>query len=256
MAEDCYWRHGTTSRERYFCLDNENEVCARCCVESCPVETPDWFSECTSAGHPTWPFAGKTVPMKLVCLESSWEERVFHSMSVKGFLESLCPLIHPPLQVAHRYVESSKHLAHYARKPDGLLWTDPNAWNAPIFYLAFHGSPASVETVLERIDSRALCEAFQGYGDYPNLIYIGACSVLAGPEGQKFGEDLLNASQSKAVIGYTTNVDWMNSLVIDLLFLFRFYTNSDPWTNLRAIFDSVVRDFGPAREMGYTLLPA
>jgi hypothetical protein len=254
MAEDCYWKHGTTPEGRYLCLDNKNEVCSRCCVECCPVESPDWFSECTSAGHPTWPFASSGVAMKLVCLESSWEDRVFHNTSVKGFFESLCPLIHPPLQVAHRYVESSQHLAHYTRKPDGLLWIDPNAWNAPIFYLAFHGSPGSVQTALERIDSQALCDAFQGYGDYPNLIYIGSCSVLAGPAGQKFGEDLLKASGSKAVIGYTTDVDWMNSLVVDMLFLFRFYTNKDPWNNLQEIFNSVMKDFGPASEMGYTLL--
>lgn len=254
MDKDCYWKHGMTPEQRYTCLDGRNEVCPRCCVEHCPVETPDWFSECTLSGHPTWPSARHAVPMKLVCLESSWDDRVFHNTSVKGFFESLGPLTHPPLQVAHRFVESSKHLAHYTRKPDGLLWTDPIAWDAPIFYLAFHGSPGSVETTLERIDSQALCEAFRDYGDYPNLIYIGACSVLAGPAGERFGDDLLKASGSAAVIGYTTNVGWMNSLIVDMLFLFRFYAHEDPWNNLTNIFESVLNDFVPAQEMGYTLI--
>ncbi len=250
MAEDCYWGHGTDRERRYFCYDGESEVCPRCCVECCPVETPDWFAECAASGHPAWPSASRLVPMKLVCIESSWDDRVFHTTSVKGFFESLGPLLHPPLQVAHRFVESSQHLAHYTRKPDGLLWTDPNAWDAPIFYLAFHGSPGSVRTTLDRIDSQALCDAFRDYGSYPNLIYIGACSVLSGPAGEKFGNDLLETSGSKAVIGYTTDVDWMNSLMADLLFLYRFYVSEDPWNNLEAIFDSILRDFGPAREMG------
>jgi hypothetical protein len=256
VVEDCYWKHGSTRAQRYICLDHQHEVCSRCCVECCPVETPEWFSECTLAGHPTWPSASHAIPMKLVCLESSWEKRVFHNTSVKGFFESLGPLTHPPLHVAHRYVESSRHLAHYTRKPDGLLWTDANAWDAPIFYLAFHGSPGAVETVLERIDSREICEAFRDYGDYLCIIYIGSCSVLAGAAGEAFGDDLVKASGARAVIGYTTNVDWMNSLVVDMLFLYRFYRHGDPWNHLADIFDSVLKDFGPAREMGYTLLCA
>ena len=194
--------------------------------------------------------------MKLVCLESSWDDRVFQAMSVKGFFESLCPMTRPPLRVAHRFIESSQHLARYTRKPDGLLWMDPNAWDAPIYYLAFHGAPGSVRTALERIGPDVLCDAFRDYGNYPNLIYLGACSVLAGPTGQQFGHDLLRVSGTKAVIGYKTDVDWMNSLAIDLLFLYRFYTHKDPWNSLADIFGSVEKDFEPAREMGYTLLRA
>jgi hypothetical protein len=113
-----------------------------------------------------------------------------------------------------------------------------------------------VETVLERIDSREICEAFRDYGDYLCIIYIGSCSVLAGAAGEAFGDDLVKASGARAVIGYTTNVDWMNSLVVDMLFLYRFYRHGDPWNHLADIFDSVLKDFGPAREMGYTLLCA
>jgi hypothetical protein len=44
--------------------------------------------------------------------------------------------------------------------------------------------------------------------------------------------------------------------VIDLLFLYRFYTDDDPWNNLADIFDSVLQDFAPAKPMGYTLIQA
>ena len=86
MAKDCYWKHGATKEQRYICLDNKNEVCSRCCVECCPIETPEWFVKCPEAGHPTWLFGLNKVPKKLVCLESSWDRRVFHNLSVKGFL--------------------------------------------------------------------------------------------------------------------------------------------------------------------------
>ena len=83
---------------------------------------------------------------------------------------------------------------------------------------------------------------------------VRIAEVLAGPAGERFGDDLLKASGSAAVIGYTTNVGWMNSLIVDMLFLFRFYTHEDPWSHLANIFESVLNDFVPAREMGYTLI--
>jgi hypothetical protein len=67
---------------------------------------------------------------------------------------------------------------------------------------------------------------------------------------------LLDASGVRAVIGYTADVDWMDSLAADLLFLHRFYSHDDPWNGLPEIFASVERDFRPARDMGYTLVLA
>ena len=51
-------------------------------------------------------------PAKLVCLEAYWNERLFQTFSVKGFLEAMAPLLHPPLTVAHRFVESEAGLAY------------------------------------------------------------------------------------------------------------------------------------------------
>ncbi len=61
------------------------------------------------------------------------------------------------------------------------------------------------------------------------------------------------ASGVRAVVGYSTTVDWMASLVCDMLFLHRFYSDPAPWRNLRRIFNSVRRDYPPARRLGYLL---
>src|SRR5205814_1404679 len=86
---DCYWQHGAAPEQKYPCIDGRSTVCPRCCVERCPVETPELFSACAAAGHPTWPNVGRAVPRKLVCLESSWDETIFGATSVKGFFDSL-----------------------------------------------------------------------------------------------------------------------------------------------------------------------
>ena len=195
-------------------------------------------------------------PAKLVCLEAYWNEKLLQTFSVKGFFEAMAPLVHPPLTLAHRFVESEAGLAYYARRPDGLLWRSKELFDAPIYYLAFHGRPGAVRSLLDRIEADKLCEAFEGYGEggYKNLVYFACCNVLRGRKGRDFARAFLEASGARAVIGYTTTVDWMASLVCDLLFLHRFYRDPSPWKNLRKIFNSVHRDYPAARRLKHILI--
>ena len=194
-------------------------------------------------------------PAKLVCLESYWNEKLFQTFSVKGFFEAMAPLVQPPLTLAHRFVESEAGLAYYVKRPGGVMWRRRELFDAPVYYLAFHGGPGEVNPVLGRIGAGRLCEAFAGYGDggYRNLVYFAACSVLRGARGERFAREFLKATGVRAVIGYATRVDWMASLVADLLFLHRFYKDPAPWRNLRRIFNSVSRDYPAARRLGHRL---
>jgi hypothetical protein len=194
-------------------------------------------------------------PAKLVCLESYWNEQLFQSFSVKGFFEALAPLLHPPLMIAHRFVESEAGLAYYTKRPGGVMWRQSELFDAPVYYLAFHGKPGSVISLTGAIGAQPLIEAFDGYGrgGYRNLVYFAACSVLRGARGERFARDFLKKTGVRAVIGYTTRVDWMASLVADLLFLHRFYRDPSPWRNLNRIFASVQRDYPRARRLGHTL---
>ena len=194
-------------------------------------------------------------PPKLVCLESYWNEKLFESFSVKGFFEAMAPLVHPPLTIAHRFIESQSGLEYYAKRPGGVMWRQAELFDAPVYYLAFHGKPGAVSPILGRIDAERLCAAFAGYGDggYRNLVYFAACSVLRGSAGERFARAFLKASGARAVIGYTTRVGWMASLIADMLFLHRFYSDPAPWRNLKRIFHSVQRDYPVARRLGHRL---
>jgi len=193
-------------------------------------------------------------PAKLVCIESYWNDRLFQTVSVKGFFEAMAPLAHPPLKVAHRFVDSGAGLAYYLRRPDGVAWREKELFDAPVYYLAFHGKPGAVSPALGRVGAAQLCEAFAGYGAYRNLVYFAACSVLRGKRGRGFAREFLRRTGVRAVVGYAASVDWMESLVCDLLFLHRFYADPSPWKNLRRIFASVLRDYPRARRLGYTLV--
>lgn len=168
----------------------------------------------------------------------------------------MAPLVHPPLTLAHRFVESEAGLAYYTRRPGGVVWRQRELFDTPVYYLAFHGRPAGVRSLLGGISGRRLCEAFEGYGGYPNLVYFAACSVLRGARGARFAKEFLKATGVRALVGYTRRVDWMASLVADMLFLHRFYADPAPWRNLKRIFASVQRDYPLARRLGHTLLVA
>jgi len=171
-------------------------------------------------------------PPKIVCLESYWNERLFQTFSVKGFLESMAPLLHPPLTVAHRFVDSHEGIAYYLRRPGGVMWRQKELFDAPIYYLAFHGRPAAVTPALGRVTGEQLC----------------------GKRGAAFARQFLKATGVRAVIGYGTPVGWMASLACDLLFLHRFYSDPAPWKNLRRIFNSVHRDYPVARRLKHMLI--
>lgn len=156
-------------------------------------------------------------PRKLVCLETYWSDRhvqAFRERSVRPFFEGLAAQLEPPLAIAHRFIDSPAQLAAYTRHREGLLWRDPETFDTPVYYLSFHGSPGKIHTALTKIGPAALCRAFAGY---------------------------------------TTDVNWMDSMLTDLLFLRRFYADPDPWRNLRRIHDSVLEDFAPARALGHVL---
>jgi hypothetical protein len=196
-------------------------------------------------------------PRKLVCLETYWGDhrgRLFHDTSVLPFLQALGSRFDPPLRIAHRFVESVAQLSSYLQYPNGLCWSDSEVFDVPVFYLSFHGSPATIRSSLAQVGARLLCESFQGWGGkYDNLVYFGACSVFAGAEGQQFARDFLAASRCRALLGYTTDIDWMDSMMTDLLFLRRFFAAEDTRTDLARIYESVVADFAPAQRLGYAL---
>ena len=196
------------------------------------------------------------VPRKLVCLESYWDEQMFRHFSVKAFLDGMAPLLEPPLTVAHRFVDSGAGLAYYLRRPGGLMWRQKELFDAPVYYLAFHGAAASVRAVAERIGAEDLIAAFAGYGEgrYRNLVYFAACNVFRGKRGIAFAREFVKRTRVQAVVGYATPVGWMASLVCDLLFLHRFYTDPAPWKNLRRIFSSVHRDYPAARRLRHLLI--
>jgi len=99
------------------------------------------------------------------------------------------------------------------RRPDGVLWVDPNAWDVPIFYLAFHGSPGSVHSVLEQIARMICAKPLPGMGAYPILFILDPAASLR-VQGQKVRKGPSSCIGIEGGDRYKKDVNWMDSLVV------------------------------------------
>ena len=194
-------------------------------------------------------------PPKLVCLETYWNEKLFQTVSVKGFFEAMAPLAR---SAAHRRAPlrrvggRARALREAARRRD--VAAARAVRRAGVLPRVPRPARRGFASTLGRIGAASLCEAFAGYGGYRNLVYFAACNVLRGERGLQFARAVPQGERRARGDRLHHAGDWMASLVADMLFLHRFYSDPSPWRNLRRIFASVLRDYPRARRLGYTLV--
>ena len=57
-----------------------------------------------------------------------------------------------------------------------------------------------------------------------------------------------------AVVGYSERMSWVDSLLIDTLFISRFFeVKGNPFEQLQKIYNSVIRDYPRAKRCGFSL---
>lgn len=196
---------------------------------------------------------------KMMILESNWDtENVFNQISVYPFLSNISQILgeKQSIKVGYRHFDSVRGLRYYTQFPEGNIWNDPSCWGTSVFYIAAHGNTASLVPTMDVIRKDGLMDALKGFDAYPNIIFLGSCGVLAGEEGEKFGYDLLGSSGARAILGYESEwVEFLDSTIIDLLFLSRFFgiDGVNPFDRLKDIYNSVLEDYKPAKELGFKM---
>ena len=160
---------------------------------------------------------------KICCLESYWSENMTDSFSIKPLLQAIGWMIVKDLVIAHRMISDGKDLAHYVKYPDGIIWNDPYLAGITCFYLSSDGNPGRLKSSVKDIESDELIKAFIGLERYFNIVYFSGCDILGKPEGKEFVEAFLEKTGTVAVVGYTEISSSIDSMVIDTLFLSRFF---------------------------------
>jgi len=191
---------------------------------------------------------------KICCLESYWSMGMIDSLSVKPFLKSIPLMLEKEILVLHRFISSGQDLAFYLQYPNGIIYQDPLLVGIDIFYLATHGQPGVLNTPFTDIKSEELIRVFNGLGSSFNIVFFGGCDVFAGDKGKRFAQDFLSRTGTVAVVGYSEPMSWVDSLLIDTLFISRFFeVKGNPFEELQKIYNSVIWDYPRAMKCGFSI---
>jgi len=191
---------------------------------------------------------------KICCLESYWNLNMTDSFSVKPFLKAIGWMLEKKIIIAHRMISSGQDLEYYVKYPNGLIYQDPRLAGIDCFYLTGHGKPGGLTSSVMDIESEELISAFTGIDRCFNIVYFSSCEVFSGAEGKQFAKEFLKKTGVAAVLGYTELTPFIDGMVIDTLFLTRFFdTTGNKFEQLQEIYDSVVLDYPRSLDCGFSL---
>ena len=138
---------------------------------------------------------------RLICYETSDWSTPTHSnnnLDLRPSLLAMSPTLLHPYRLQHCRIPDEESLYSWVQHPNTI------SSQVPLVYLAFHGLPGGItynDTEGSGIDE--LVHPFISATDTKRIIYIGACSVFSGSEGELLAEHLPEQSKSEAVVGYT-----------------------------------------------------
>lgn len=159
---------------------------------------------------------------RVFCLEGDWEGELTAKSSVRPMLELLDGL--RVIEFVHKDIGTRAELAHYLR-----LWAEDDSSVSEYYtlYLAAHGTETEALSGWER--ALRLSDAQDGDVSLRDLasmlgrdcsdvvLHLGSCSLLA--ESDALLADFCRTTGIKALSGYTTDVEWIPSAAMDMLFL-------------------------------------
>ena len=194
------------------------------------------------------------LPKKLLILESYSSNKVTEPLYAKQFIKPLHTLITAEVQIAHRIFNSANDLQGYVTFPKAQIFQDPIFYSPDCIYLSAHGKPACLRLPNSTISKDELISCFNGLNYYSNIVYFSACEVFSGDEGNDFAHEFIDTTGTLAVVGYSKQVPLIDSILIDILFLTRFFENDGQrFEKLIDVYESVIRDYPLAKDYGYKI---
>jgi hypothetical protein len=188
----------------------------------------------------------------IFCLEGDWWNDLKRSASTESALRLLKDFPPRYAPYIHRDVATRAEFDYYVQK-----WLQVAHSNYPILYLAFHGTPGTIQfgdmrkqeniISLDELEERLLG------GCKGRIVYFSSCDTM-GENGNRL-RSFLRRTQALAVCGYRSDVDWLASVAFDLLFLGQTQFNAFTVAGMRAIERRILEDAGGlARKLGFHMV--
>lgn len=166
----------------------------------------------------------------ILCVESNWDGFVTEPKSgMKSFMDYITT--NQGISQSYNFINTPVELEYVLKN------VNPSKFS--FLYMGFHGRPNAIKLGLNKefvvtLDelSEMMGSRFSGYG-----IHFASCSSLYIED-----EQLRNFKQKTGVsfiTGYTTDVDWDESSLMDLAFINRWIYSK----NYKTMFDNLLRDY-------------
>lgn len=143
------------------------------------------------------------------CVEGAWKT----DMRVQSTIRPVFDVLEGQRIVdsIHRTAATREELAHYLR-----ACTQKRYDKFRLIYLAFHGEPGLIRIGRQSVELEEVAEMLGGRASR-SVVYFDSCSTVDVPKRRL--DDFLKVSGAKAVGGYSTDVDWLESVAFDLLII-------------------------------------
>lgn len=161
----------------------------------------------TWVGERIVPVAGR---VWLIVLEAHWEADVSekeysYGSMLRAFFERV-----PNVSFRHRFFHDQPDLERFIKECAQI--------EEPVcLYISSHGTPEGVVAGGKTIDGKVIGKALADLGNL-KLLHLGGCSLLAGDMAKT-----IRASSAPLagfpISGYTRNVDWAGSALVDFTYL-------------------------------------
>lgn len=114
----------------------------------------------------------------------------------------------------------AKYVRHHLNDRDDLhrqlkRWGQAQHGTYNIGYIALHGSPGTVHIGRYKVDLAAIGPPLPAKALAGKVLHFGSCSVLNLNDEER--QELRQALGVRALTGFTTNVEWFESMAFELL---------------------------------------
>jgi len=189
----------------------------------------------------------KLKPVFLV-LEALWSEDLRDLSSIYPFISGLCTANEWTLY--YRWFDSANDIQHWVNRFQRMrVGRD----KAKILYLAAHGTRKGLETREGLIPGAKLVPILR---KAPSIrgVHLGSCALARSDMPRR----LIEKTKVRWVAGYTKEVHWLESTLVDLLFLDWMYTGVPKgerswWLGLAKTPAEIYRRFAVAEALGFTV---
>ena len=148
----------------------------------------------------------KTKNSSIFCIEDNWSRKNTDGISAEPFLEAL--KWYHEIDVELRPANNKADLLSHVKE-----WAGAD-WKYSILYFWYHGSPNAISPGDDQVALDEISEIVSGCCEGTGLIHFGACSTLRLTD-----DSFLMKTGAAAVSGYRVDVDWVDSLAFEMLYM-------------------------------------